>query len=386
MVMLLLSVIYLAFISLGLPDSLLGTAWPVMYVQMGVPVSASGMVTMTISLCTVFSSLNSYRVTRRFGTGTVTAVSTALTAAALLGFSFTRSFPLLLLWAIPYGLGAGSVDACLNNYVATHYASRHMSWLHCMWGVGASISPYVMSAALTGSGWPSGYRTVALIQTLLAAVFFACLPLWRKVSAAKEETAAHKDAPLTLRQIFAIPGVTPLVTAFFFYCALEQTAFFWSASYMVLHRGLPEEQAASLAGLLFLGMTAGRALSGFLAAKFNDRQLILLGSAVTAVGLVTLFLPAEQTFAAGLFLIGFGFAPVYPCIIHSTPVLFGTDRSQAIIGVQMAGAYLGSLLMAPFFGVLADVFTPALFIPYMILLLLLMLWMYALLLKKCPHE
>ena len=383
MIQLLLAVIYLAFISLGLPDSLLGTAWPVMYGELGVPVSASGLVSMIISLGTILSSLQSYRFTHRFGPGKVTAVSTALTAAALLGFSFSRSYPALLFWAIPYGLGAGSVDASLNNFVATHYASRHMSWLHCMWGIGASISPYIMSAALTGSGWPAGYRTVAVIQMTLAALFFLTLPLWKRAGAAPGGEAQAKDKPLTLRQVFSISGVPPLIGTFFCYCALEQTAFFWSASYLVLHHHFAEEQAASLVGLVFIGMTLGRAVSGFVTMKLSDRQMIRLGSAVIAVGLAVLLLPlGTASLSAGLLLVGLGCAPIYPSIIHSTPTLFGADRSQAIIGVQMAAAYLGSLLMSPLFGLLADLCSPALFIPYLAVFLILMTVLHTLLLRR----
>jgi len=387
LIQLLLAVIYLAFISLGLPDSLLGTAWPVMYVDLGVAVSASGAVSMIISLGTIFSSLQSYRFTHRFGTGKVTAVSTSLTALALLGFSCSRSFWALCLFAIPYGLGAGSIDASLNNYVATHYASRHMSWLHCMWGLGASISPYIMSAALTGRGWPSGYRTVGIIQLCLTVLLFAALPLWNKRQSGGVQEKTVEDKPLTLKQIFSIPGVTALIITFFCYCALETTVFFWSASWMVLQRGYAEEQAASLAGLLFIGMTVGRAISGFVTMKLNDRQMIRLGSALIVLGLVVTALPlGTPTLFAGLLLIGLGCAPIYPCIIHCTPTLFGADRSQAIIGVQMAAAYTGSLLMSPLFGVIADFISPALFLPYLALFLVLMLVMHSTLLKQTQTQ
>ena len=382
MIQLLLAVIYLAFISLGLPDSLLGTAWPVMYTQMGVSVDAAGLIAMIISLSTIFSSLQSYRVTHRFGTGRVTAVSTALTAAALLGFSFSRSYWMLCLFAVPYGLGAGSIDASLNNYVAVHYSGRHMSWLHCMWGLGASVSPYIMSAALSGRGWPSGYRTVGLVQLCLSLLLFAALPLWKSRNTEEGKTVG-KDKPLTLRQIFSIPGVTALIVTFFCYCALEQTAFFWSASWLVLHHGLSEDHAASLTGLLFIGMTVGRAISGFVTVRLGDDRMIRLGCVLIAVGLAVTLLPlGVPALFAGLLLIGLGCAPIYPAIIHSTPALFGADRSQAIIGVQMAAAYTGSLLMSPLFGVIADLLSPALFLPYLALFLLLMAATHRVLLKR----
>ena len=269
MVHLLLAVIYLAFISLGLPDSLLGSAWPSMYGPMGVPVSFAGILSMLIAGGTIVSSLLSDRLTRRFGAGRVTAVSVLMTAAALLGFSCSGSYAALCVWALPYGLGAGSVDAALNNYVALHYASRHMSWLHCMWGVGASLGPYIMGAALTGGhGWQAGYRAVGLIQTALAAVLLLSLPLWRQKRAAQGDAADAPagDAPnaaggaakvLTLREAVRIPGAPEVMAAFFCYCALEQTAGLWAGSYLVLHTGLGADEAASLAGAVLRGHHRG---------------------------------------------------------------------------------------------------------------------------------
>lgn len=362
MIHLLLAIIYLSFISLGLPDALLGAAWPSMYVEFGVPVSYAGVISVIISLGTVVSSLQSDRLTRRFGAGKVTAVSVGLTAAAIFGFSVSHSFWLLCLLAIPYGLGAGSVDAALNNYVALHFASRHMSWLHCMWGVGASLGPYIMGYALTGGqGWNMGYRYIAILQIALTAALFLSLPLWKKTADAQNEEASASPA-LKLKEIFRIPGVKSVMVTFFCYCALEQTAGLWASSYLVLQKGIPAETAAGYASLIFIGITIGRALSGFLTMKFSDSQMVRLGQGIVVLGLAALLVPLGETVAlAGLVLIGLGCAPIYPCIIHATPARFGTDRSQAIIGVQMAVAYVGNCLMPPLFGVLASHFSASLY-------------------------
>lgn len=370
MVSLLLALIYLSFISLGLPDSLLGTAWPVMYPQLGVEVSSMGIVSFIISCGTIVSSLNSDRLTRRFGAGKVTAVSVAMTALALLGFSFSGSFWMLCVLAIPYGLGAGSVDAALNNYVAVHYASRHMSWLHCMWGVGASIGPYIMSFALSRGQWNAGYRCVGLVQIVISAILFLSLPLWnrQKKAAVTEGSGTARSAPLSLKQVLAIPGVKGIIITFFCYCALEWTALQWAASYLVLHLGIEESTAAGYGGLFLLGMTIGRALSGFLTFKFNDTQMIRIGSCVVFVGLLAMLLPLGITGTLiGLFVIGFGCAPIYPSIIHCTPTLFGAEKSQTIIGVQMAAAYTGSLIAPPILGLIIQYITPG-FYPWFVLI------------------
>ena len=384
MVSLLLPLIYLAFISLGLPDGLLGAAWPTIYPVFGVEVSASGIVFMIISAGTVVSSLLSDRMTSRFGPGRVTAVSTAFTAAALFGFSFCRSFPMLCLWAIPYGLGAGAVDASLNNYVAVHYESRHMSWLHCMWGIGATVGPYIMGAILSGGGtWSGGYRVVGTVQLILVVILFMSRPIWQQSQAAAPEQE-HKV--LTLKEILAIPGTKEIMVAFFCYCALEQTAGLWAASYLVLHRGIGAETAAAFAGMFFLGITLGRFLNGFAAMKLSDNALIRIGFAVIGLGILLLALPLGTAVAlTGFVIIGFGCAPVYPCIIHSTPAHFGAENSQALVGVQMASAYVGISLMPPLFGVLAEKITIALLPGYLLGLLALMAVMHGRMLQKTGH-
>ena len=375
---LLLAIIYLSFISLGLPDSLLGAAWPSMYPQFQVPVSYAGIISMIICLGTIFSSLQSDRLTRRFGTGRVTAVSVAMTALALLGFSLSGSFWMLCLLAIPYGLGAGGVDASLNNYVALHYASRHMSWLHCMWGVGTSIGPYFMALALTGGqGWNGGYRYIALIQIGLSLILFLSLPLWKGRTADMAEGGRQDTGPLPLREVLRIPGAKEVMLAFFCYCALESTAMLWGSSYLVLHDGLTVERAASFASLFCIGITLGRGISGFLTFRLSDTAMIRLGQGIILAGAAALLLPfGESSAVVGLVLLGLGCAPVYPCIIHSNPAHFGAERSQAVIGVQMASAYVGSCLMPPLFGLLANHISANLFPFYLLALLLLMVFMH----------
>ena len=387
MIHLLLAVIYVSFISLGLPDSLLGAAWPSIYQGLRVPVSYSGVIFCIISVGTVISSLQSDRLTRKFGAGGVTAISVAMTAAALFGFSASNSFWALCLWAIPYGLGAGSVDTALNNYVALHFASRHMSWLHCMWGIGASVGPYIMGAALTrGAGWQMGYRIISGMQVVLTMIIVLSLPLWKaKTTADAGEQEAAPAKALTLKQIFRIPGVKEVLVTFFCYCSLEQTTSLWASSYLVLNRGISPETAASFASLFFLGITAGRALCGFLTLKFNDTQMIRMGQVIIAVGIAAMLIPGPDIASlAGLILIGLGCAPIYPCVIHSTPAHFGADRSQAIIGVQMASAYVGTCAMPPLFGLITNHVNVALLPVYLLLILILMVIMHELLTKKAP--
>ena len=385
MIHLLLAVIYVSFISLGLPDSLLGAAWPSIYQGFGVPVSYSGVIFCIISVGTVISSLQSDRLTRKFGAGGVTAISVAMTAAALFGFSVSNSFLALCLWAIPYGLGAGSVDAALNNYVALHFASRHMSWLHCMWGIGASVGPYIMGAALTrDAGWHAGYRIIGIIQLVLTVMIVLSLPLWKtKTDENAEEQATVPSKPLTLKQIFSIPGVKADLLTFFCYCSLEQTTSLWASSYLVLNKGITPETAASFASLFFIGITVGRALCGFLTLKLNDAQMVRMGLGFIAIGIVPLILPlGEAVTLVGLLLIGFGCAPIYPSIIHATPSHFGAENSQAIIGVQMASAYIGNCLMPPLFGVLANHTTIAILPYYLLAILILMGTMHETLQKR----
>lgn len=385
MVHLLLAIIYLAFISLGLPDALLGAAWPSMYPQFDVPVSYAGIISMIIALGTVVSSLQSDRLTQKLGTGKVTALSVLMTAMALFGFATSHSFGMLCLWAIPYGLGAGSVDASLNNYVALHYESRHMSWLHCMWGIGASAGPYIMGYALTaGWGWNSGYHIIAVLQIVLTAILLCSLPLWKQRPAeVLQDGKVQNVKALSIREVLQLAGAREILVCFFCYCALEQTTGLWASSYLTLHKGVSADTAASFASMFYLGITVGRALSGFLTMKLNDVQMIRLGEVIIGIGVLVMLLPFGQSLSlAGLILIGLGCAPVYPCVIHSTPAHFGADKSQAIIGIQMACAYVGTCLMPPVFGLIANHITVALLPVYLLIILVLMVIMHELLCKK----
>ena len=372
----LLPIIYLAFISLGLPDSALGSAWPVMGPSLGAGLSWVGIVTMIISAGTIVSSLMSVRVVERFGTGKVTVASVALTALALLGFSISGEFWQLLLWAIPYGLGAGAVDAALNAFVAVHYESQHMSWLHCMWGVGASGGPMIMSACLGIGTWGDGFRALGAIQLAIVVVLTLSLPLWRDRKlphGTRESEGEAVPAARSRRELLRIDGVIAVLICFFCYCALEGTCGSWAASYCTLEAGIPAETAASWASLFFIGITIGRLASGFLSFRVSDEGMIRLGQLLVAVGLVIFFVPWARDFlAAGFILLGLGCAPIYPSIIHATPRRFGDDVALELTGMQMAFAYIGSLAMSPLFGVIAQAIDISLYPVYLAALLAVM--------------
>lgn len=359
MASLLLAVIYMAFISLGLPDSLLGAAWPVMHQDLGVSSSLAGIITMIISANTIISSLMSDRLTHRFGAEKVTAFSVLATAVSLFGFSVSGRFWMLCLWAIPYGLGAGAIDAALNNFVALHYNSRQMSWLHCCWGIGASVSPYIMGGALTyGAGWQAGYRNVSAIQFAITLIIFLSLPLWKKTpDRISSEEKAENSGPVPLGRVLKIPGTMFLFTAFFAYCGLEATAMLWTSSYMVTAKYVPAETAAAFGALYVLGITAGRFVSGLISNRVGDRNMIRLGIIIIGLGLLIVMIPVNGTAFAiiGMLITGFGSGPVYPSIIHATPDNFGAEKSQAIIGMQMASAYVGSTFIPPLFGMIQGI-------------------------------
>lgn len=374
MAVLLISLIYLAFVSMGLPDSLLGSAWPSIYEGMNVPISAVGIVTILISSGTVISSSLSDKVIRRFGTGMVTVVSTVLVAVSLFGFSLARSLPALCIWALPYGLGGGSIDAALNNYVALHYKSRHMSWIHFFWGVGAAASPYIMSATLTrGYLWTTGYRIVGVIQAVIAVLLFLSLPIWKKSLSAEEENSAAK---LSLKQILQLPGARQILIAFFCYCALESSAGLWAASYMTLHKGIDPSTAAAWASFFYLGITIGRFFNGLISDRLGNRLMVRIGQGTIVLGVVFLLLPLGRAGSfAGLLLVGLGDAPIYPCLLHETPQNFGKENSQAIMGKQMACAYIGSTLMPPVFGLIADKISISLYPAYLLLFAAILIFM-----------
>lgn len=388
MINLLLAVIYLAFISLGLPDALLGAAWPTMSHDIGAQISWAGGISMVISAGTIISALLSNKLTCKFGPGKVTLISVALTALALLGFSFAPNYLVLIFLAIPYGLGAGGVDAALNNYVAVHYESWHMSWLHCMWGIGASAGPYVMGFALShGQRWTAGYQYIAVMQIALTLVLLMSLPLWKNNKKNElnkiVESKTKSFEKVSYAGILRIPGAKNILIMFFCYCALEQTAGLWASSYMVLHGGVSRIVAAGWASLFYVGITVGRFVSGFLTMRFNDATMIRIGQCVMLMGILVLLLPLPNhiELVTGFIIIGLGCAPVYPCIIHSTPHYFGADKSQAIVGMQMACAYIGSMVIPAIFGIVAQNVSMMLLPAYLLILLAVMTFMHVRLMR-----
>lgn len=353
---LLLALIYVSFISLGLPDSLLGSAWPQMQESLGVSLSLGGVISFIITASTILSSLMSHRVIQRFGTGGVTMCSVAMTALALFGFSLSNSFFALCLWAIPYGLGAGSVDAALNNFVALHCKAKHMSWLHCFWGIGATGGPYIMGLCLSrGMGWQAGYRTISFLQMALTLILLLSLPLWKKQELPLSGGETVRPQTPQWGKLLKRPGVKAALTAFFFYSALELTTGLWGSSYMVAVRGISAETAAKWISLFYLGITAGRFFSGFLTLRFSDDAMVRLGECTAIVGILLILLPLHNLFLClGLILTGLGCAPIYPSLLHATPQRFGKSLSQSLMGTQMAISYLGSTTMPPVSGFLAE--------------------------------
>jgi len=379
----LLIIIYISFISLGLPDSLLGSAWPSMYGGLNVPLHYAGYISMIIAGGTVISSIFSERIIRRLGTGVVTAFSVLMTAAALLGFSISSTFAILCLWAVPLGLGAGSVDAALNNYVALHYKARHMSWLHCFWGVGASMGPLIMSFYLINkNSWNLGYRSIGLIQCCLVAVLLITISLWGKN---KPQNINDKNEPskgINFKELFKIAGVKQILVAFFCYCSLETTTGLWGSSFLVMEKNVPPEIAAQWISLYYLGITSGRFISGFLTMKLTNRQMVRLGQVLIACGIIALMLPFGRVLLPGFFIIGLGCAPIYPSLLHETPRNFGSEKSQAIMGIQMASAYIGTTFMPPLFGKITSFFGFNVFPLFLGVILILNIIMVEILNKK----
>lgn len=371
----LLVLIYLAFIGLGLPDSLLGAAWPQLRIDIGAPLSGAGMVSMIVTAGTIVSSLVSARVIRRFGTGKVTAVSTALTAAALLGYAFAPAYWWLCIMAIPLGLGAGAVDAALNNFVALHYKAHHMSWLHCFWGLGATAGPILLSVFLVRpQRWRTGIRSIGLLQLALVVVLTVSLPLWRKVTEKNEIGSDATSEPVSNREALRLRGLPAALLTFFCYCGAELSCGLWASSFLVASRGVAPAQAAGWVSLYYAGITAGRFFSGFAMHRLTCPAMIRLGGLTSLAGCVMLVLPLPTVFSAvALVLIGLGCAPVYPCMIHETPARFGEANSQTAMGLQMSTAYCGSTLMPPLLGLLAQLVSVTVFPWFLMVLFGLML-------------
>jgi len=345
----LLAVIYLSFICLGLPDSLLGSAWPAIHKDLDIPLHYAGYISMIIAAGRIISSVLSEKIIRRFGTAAVTVISVILLAAALFGYSFSSSLLLLLLCAVPLSLGAGLIDVALNHYVALNYKAKHMSWLHCFWGIGASFGPIIMSFYLMSkNSWSLGYRAIGVIQCILLVVLFSTLSLWEKnKTGIAGDEAKPKD--IKYRELFDIPGVKQILAVFFCYCSLQITVVLWGSSFLVTEKNILPETAARWISLYYIGITLGRFISGFITMKLNNRQMIRLGYGVILLGIIALF-GGNTLIMSGFFIMGIGCAPVYPCLLHETPANFGNEKSQAIMGIQMACAFLGALLIPPVFG------------------------------------
>lgn len=371
MTTLLLIVIYIAFIGLGLPDSLFGTAWPAIYAEFGVPVSLASVVSLISCFGTFLSSLFSARLINRFGTGKVTAFCTLLTVAGLFGYSLSPGFLWMCFLAIPMGLGAGAIDAGLNNYVALHFSASQMNYLHCFYGIGVTVSPYLMSLALSGStNWRAGYRLAFWIQLAISLVMFLALPLWQRVHQQSLDTA-EEEAPRTLsmRELATMPAVRAVWVVFITACGVEVTAGAWSSTYLVQAKGMALDAAARIVMLYYLGFALGRLFSGLLSKKFTSWQLIGYSQGIMVLALVFLLLPLGTVAAGlGLFLIGLGCGPVFPNMTYLAPLNFGRDVSQSVIGSQMAAAYVGIMALPPLFGLLAQ-FIGAWLMPWYLLLM-----------------
>lgn len=376
-----LIIIYLAFISLGLPDSLLGSAWPAMWPGMGASVGSAGILSMVVAAGTIVSSLASGSIVQRLGTGKVTLISCILTAGALLGFSMAPSMIWLVIFAIPLGLGGGSVDAALNHYVAQNYEAHHMNWLHCFWGVGATLGPIIMSFYIANHhSWRSGYAAVSAIQFLLVIILFITLPLWKRISASREiarstsslQPPGQDDSVLIQPEenpstnILRIQGVKQTLVSFLFYCGVESTAGLWGASYLVGAREISAETAALWISLYYGGITIGRFITGFITLHIHNRVLIRCGQIVAIAGGLMLLFPNPSLILTGLILIGLGLAPIFPGLLHETPSRFGRKHAAKLMGYQMAVAYTGTTCLPPLFGLIAEQTSIALF-PYVVL-------------------
>lgn len=369
MATMLLIVIYMAFIGLGIPDSLFGTAWPAIYTEFQLPISFGSFVTVLISFGTILSSLVSNRLIHRLGTNRVSAFSTLLTALALLGFSFAPNLGTMCALSIFLGLGAGAIDVALNNYVALHYSATHMSFLHCFYGVGVAVSPYILSLVIQGeAGWRGGYRIAFLLQLAITAVLFCTLPLWNKAHGGTQQAEQHSEKTLSFAESMRIPGVKLMCGLFIFSCAIECTCGGWGSTFLVEARQMSTDKAAQVIMLYYVGMAIGRLWSGLVASRLHSWKIIGIGQIVLGVGLGLLLIPGSAAIsAAGLFLIGLGNGPLFPNFNYLTPENFGADVSQSVIGVQMSSAYVGIMLAPMLGGVLGQTLGMEIFPVYLLL-------------------
>lgn len=387
MLTVLLAIIYIAFISLGLPDAILGSAWPNLHQDLGVPISYAGIVTMIVAGGTIVSSFFSGRIIKKFGTGKVTTFSVFLTATALLGIYLSPSFIWICILGIPLGLGAGAVDSALNNFVALRYEAKHMNWLHCFWGIGATSGPFIMSLyLLEENGWRFGYLTIGIIQTILVICLFASLPLWKKFEI-KDNNEEEVNIAVNVSTLLKLPGAKPALISFFCYCAIELTTGLWASSFLVVNSGLSVEKAAKWVSLYYLGITVGRFLAGFVAIKLNNKQMIRIGQVICIIGAFLLMMSfSSNVQLVGLILIGLGCAPIYPAMLHETPNRFGKELSQGIMGIQMSTAYVGSTFVPPIFGFLSGILGFNILPYFLIMLMILMLVTSEIVNKVCNNR
>lgn len=363
MATLLLIVIFIDFIGLGIPDSLFGAAWPAINSDFGLPISAANAVTVTMTVCSIISSLMSSKLTEKFSTSKIAAVSTALTAVGLFGFSISKNIYMMFFFTLFLGFGAGAIDAVLNNYVAVHYRASHMNFLHCFYGIGVTLSPYLMSLALKNRSWQSGYHLAFIIQLVISIIAFASLPLWQK-NGRLSESSDGKSEKSSFAELIKLPGIKSTWLVFFGSCALEYVGGTWSSSFLVNSRGITVDRAALFVTVYYGGIAFGRFLSGIFSSKLKPQQIILIGTILIIPAIVLVSQPfIPNLIAVGMFLIGLGNGPLYPNMVHLTPIRFGAQRSQAVMGSQMAAAYIGILSMPTLTGFLAQKFSTDIF-PY----------------------
>lgn len=369
MASLLLLIIYIAFIGLGLPDSLFGTAWPAIYSDFDLPISYGSFISSAVACGTILSSLISARLIHKLGTSKVAAFSTLLTAIALVGFSFSPNIWCMILLSLPLGLGAGAIDVALNNYVALHYSARQMSFLHCFYGIGVSVSPYILSLVISSeSGWRNGYRIAFFIQLAIALLIFISFPIWQKVSKAQSTTAQTGTNALTIRDALQMPGVKAMCALFFLTCAIECSCGGWGSTYLVEYKHMPAEQAASVMLFYYVGMALGRFLSGVIAHRLHSWKIISIGEIILGVAVLLLAIPGPAVFGSiGLFMIGFGNGPLFPNLNYLAPESFGENASQTVISLQMASAYVGILIGPLLCGLLGQFLGMFIFPIYIIL-------------------
>lgn len=389
MTVVLLVVIYISFIGLGIPDSLFGAAWPAIYTEMNIPVSWANFVTILISAGTIVSSLFSAKLINYLGTAKITAVSTTITAVALYGFSCSTNIIWMCIFSIPLGLGAGAIDTSLNNYVALHYKAVHMNFLHCFYGIGVSLSPFLMSLALSDNSWRSGYKTVFLFQLCIAILTIISIPLWEKVQHSSKTISTENGRTVVFSKLLKNKKIRMSCMSFFGSCGLEYTCGVWGSTFLVISRGIPADTAAFLITFYYVGMALGRFLSGILSISINSTRIIKLGQAITLAAIIIIILPFPAYISGiALFMIGLGNGPVFPNMLHLTPENFGKDLSQSVMGVQMAASYFGIMLSPALFGLISQNISVSLFPYYLLIMFAIMLvgGNYLLNKKKCKDS